>query len=84
MGDEALLRSELAGVVDRVVVTEQPVHEAYDLTVAGDTLLLLSGADPERIATLVNRLTDTADDLERRLTDHDLSLADVRAALKDA
>jgi len=53
----------------------------YHIALEGDVLLAAPKFDSARAGSLVEQLTDTADELELRLTRGDLTLADVRQTL---
>jgi len=53
----------------------------YHIALEGDVLLAAPKFDSERARSLVEQLTNTADELELRLTRGDLTFADVRQTL---
>lgn len=80
-GSEALA-DELSGVLDRVIVAEHAATREYDIAIAGDVILGDPAHDGARVATLVRRITDRADDVEQALTQRDLRLQDVATTLQ--
>ena len=74
-----------SGTFFRVTAVELAVKgnaaRRYNLALEGDVLLVAPEVDTVRAKSLVEQLTQTADDLERRLTGLDLTLNDVKATL---
>lgn len=82
LGDDDTVTAELAGVLDRVILAEHNSDREYDVSIAGDVLLVDPESDAARVRWLVDRITARADQVEERLTDHDLQLDDVQATLR--